>query len=121
MCEPYNPECSCDDWPVTFRDGHHLNPSVAQAILLPSPELLEQWQVKVHKQWPGASGGPSDDPMLYSPTYLKTVINEYLWLRNGGNRPDPTAAARCAQIVSPRSGIAADRRSYLGDPWRRAQ
>lgn len=105
-----------------FTDGESLDAEAASAILRPYPELLEQWQAKLYKRWsPGQAPGPSRSPMLYSPTYLRAVVEEYLILRNGGDQIDPGLAAYCEQIAAARPEVAEDRRSYLGDPWARAQ
>ena len=84
-----------------FVDGENLDVEAAAAILRPYPELLEQWQAKLYKRWsPGQPPGPSRSPMLYSPTYLRAVVEEYLILRNGGDhmaRPAwPWGKARCS-------------------------
>ena len=106
---------------VTFPDGLSLDAEAAAAILRPYPELLEQWQAQLYDEFPGLPPVRCKDPMIYSPTYLRAVISEYLLLRNGGDRVDPGLAARCEQIAAVRSEVVEERRSYLSNPWRRAQ
>jgi hypothetical protein len=90
-------------------------------MLKPYPELLSQWQAKVYGPWKsGFLPSPSDIQMYHSPTYLKSVVREHLWLRSGGDRPDPSVASRCEAIVAARPEIAEERRRFLSDPWRRA-
>jgi hypothetical protein len=116
MCDADN--CEFEE---TFTDGKRLDAAAAAAILSPYPELLAQWKAELYAPLEGCPPGPSDDPMLYSPTYLKAVISEYLWLRDGGDRPNPAVAALCEQIVASRPALAQERRRYLANPWRRAQ
>jgi hypothetical protein len=44
--------------------------------------------------------------MLYSPAYLRAVVEEYLILRNGGDQIDPGLAARREQIATPSTRLA---------------
>src|ERR1022692_3114114 len=117
MCD--KPGCELE---TTFPDGKSLDTAVPEAMLRPYPELWKQWQVKVYGPWEDGLGpGPGGDPMYHSPTYLKAVIHEYEWLREGGDRPDPALSARCEAIVTARPKYAEERRRYLSDPWQRAQ
>lgn len=106
----------------TFPDGRSLDAKAATDVLRPYPELLRQWQIEVCGPWKEGYGpGPGGLRRLHSPTYLRAVVREYLHLRNGGDQIDPGLAARCDQIAAARREVTEQRRSYLSDPWARAQ
>jgi hypothetical protein len=115
-------DCDCDELfkRPYFPDGEHLDASVTEAILRPYPELWRQWQARVLEPQARAELGAGGLKRYHSPTYLKAVIREYKYLREGGDRPDPALAARCEVIVSARPELAEERRQWLSDPWQRA-
>lgn len=121
MCDEIN--CDCDEvfGRPYFPDGAQLDAAVAEAILRSYPELWRQWQAEAYGPWKeGHRPGPGGFRRLHSPTYLRAVIRQYEYLREGGDRPDPALAARCEAIVAARPEIAEDRRHKLNDPFWRA-
>jgi hypothetical protein len=118
MCDEAN--CNCDEFETSYLDGATLDVSIVEAILEPYPELWAWWQTKMIGPEAEAKLTSGDMRMYYSPTYLRRVVNEHLYLLGGGQGVASELEAECEAIAAGHPVVAENRRRALFDPWWRA-
>jgi hypothetical protein len=102
-------------------DLDDLDPSIAEEILSPYPELWQQWKANVYRPDVLKHLGSGGLKRYHSPVFLRELVRQHRWLTDGpGDQPDPALEARCEAIAATWPGYAERRRQDLNDPWWRA-
>ena len=120
MDEHGNHELDDYDFEIDPDSIPQLDREQVEVTLRPYPELWEQWQEKLSVPDPVYHYGPGCYRQFFSANYLKRVINEYIWLRDFGDQPDPGGVARIDQLLASDPDYAEWRCKRLEDPWDRA-